>query len=520
LLGGQATSFTVQLGNLDVLPTIRYVITMDADTIMPRESACRLIATLAHPLNRAEFDPETGTVVAGYTVLQPRLEITPTSAAQSLFAQIFSGDSGVDLYTRAVSDVYQDLFGEGSYAGKGIYDVAAFERSLAGRVPENALLSHDLFEGLRGRAGLVADVILFEDYPAHYLGHMRRLHRWVRGDWQLLPWLLPRVPGADGSRIPNDLSVIDRWKIVDNLRRSLIAPVLMAFLIAGWLWLPGSALVWTLVGLLVLAGPILTGLAAALKPRVQGVSLAGIAQSLWMAVLRWLLVLAFLPYESLIMIDAIAATLVRLTITRKKLLQWTTAAHTIRLFGKETRLGLLWQKMGSTSLLALGLALLVYLFDHSAFLDAASLLFVWMTSPYLAYWISQPIVHKEAPLSTEQRRQLRRLARRTWLYFEQFVGPDDQWLPPDHFQEDPLGLVAHRTSPTNIGLFLLSTLAACDLGYSGSLELVLRIAATWRAACSFSSRAARIWFTRPFCAGSAGRGCSIRWTSWLRSWRA
>ncbi len=475
LLAGQETSFNVRVGDLEALPPIRYVITLDADTVMPRGSARRLVATLAHPLNRAEFDPGTGTVIAGYTVLQPRVEVLPTSAAQSLFARIFSQDSGVDLYTRAVSDVYQDLFGEGIYAGKGIYDVAAFERSLAGRVPENALLSHDLFEGIHGRAGLVTDVVLFEDYPAHYLAHMHRLHRWVRGDWQLLPWLLPWVPCADGSKRRNDLSVIDRWKIVDNLRRSLLLPVLLVFLIAGWLWLPGPPLVWTLVALFALAGPPVVHLADLLKRVIRGGSLAAGVLPLWMTVLRWLLSLAFLLYESLIMMDAIGATLVRLIFTRRKLLQWATAAHTIRLFGKETRLGLLWRKMGSTSLIALGLTWLVYLFDQRAFVVAAPLLFVWITSPYLAYWISQPVVRREAPLSGEQQRRLRRLARRTWLYFEQFVGPDDRWLPPDHFQEDPLGLVAHRTSPTNVGLYLLSVLAACDLGYVGPLELVLRL---------------------------------------------
>lgn len=479
LLAGQKTSFNVKVGDLEALPPIRYVITLDADTVMPPGSARRLIATLAHPLNCAEFDPRTGAMIAGYTVLQPRLEVLPTSATGSLFARIFSQDSGVDLYTRAVSDVYQDLFGEGIYAGKGIYDVAAFERSLAGRVPENALLSHDLFEGIHGRAGLVTDVVLFEDYPAHYLAHMHRLHRWVRGDWQLLPWLLPRVPSADGGKRRNDLSVIDRWKIVDNLRRSLLAPALLLFLIAGWLWLPGPALIWTWVALFVLAGPPLVCLVDLIKRVARGASLAASVHTLWMTVLRWLLSYAFLPYESLIMFDAIGATLVRLLFTRRKLLQWTTAAHTVRLFGKETRLGLLWRKMGSTSLVALGLTWLVYLVDRHlgrpAFLVAAPFLLVWLTSPYLAYWISQPVVRRQVPLAAEQQRQLRRLARRTWLYFEQFVGPDDCWLPPDHFQEDPLGLVAHRTSPTNIGLYLLSVLAACDLGYHGPLELVLRL---------------------------------------------
>ncbi|MCK4832143.1 MAG: hypothetical protein KAS81_05220, partial [Anaerolineales bacterium] len=259
LLGGSKdTSYRIQIGDLKVLARIRYVITVDADTAVPRGAARRLVATLAHPLNRAELDPDSGQVVAGYTVLQPRVDVKPTSASRSLFTHMFAGDTGLDLYTLAVSDVYQDLFGEGSYVGKGIYDVVAFERSLRGRIPDNTLLSHDLFEGIHGRAGLVTDVILYEDYPPHYLAYAHRLHRWVRGDWQLVPWVLPKAPRADGGRRRNDLSLLDRWKILENLRRSVTTPALLALLISGWLWLPGSPLMWTLGGLAASAAPLIT----------------------------------------------------------------------------------------------------------------------------------------------------------------------------------------------------------------------------------------------------------------------
>ena len=478
LLRGGENHYAERIGDLCSLPKVRYVITLDADTVLPWDSARRLIATLAHPLNRAEFAPERGDVVAGYTVLQPRVEIKPTSAGRTLFTRIFAWDTGLDLYTLAVSDVYQDLFGEGSYIGKGIYDVDAFARSLAGRVPENSLLSHDLFEGLLGRAGLVTDVVLYEDYPSHYLAYTRRLHRWVRGDWQLLPWLLPNVPQTDGGRILNDLSVLDRCKILDNLRRSLVTPALMVLLIAGWVWLPGSALAWTLASALALAVPASTGIVTALILGLRSRSLAGALHSVKIDALRWLLAMTFLPYESLIILDAIATTLVRLTVTRKRLLQWTTTAHTVRLFGRETELGLLWKRMGSASLLSLLLAWLIFLVDPAAVLVAAPLLIAWIVSPYVAYWISRPPTREQPSISADQRRLLRRLARRTWLYFEQFVGPDDHWLPPDHFQEDPRGLVARRTSPTNIGLLLLSTLAAYDMGYISPLELVLRLRPT------------------------------------------
>lgn len=486
LRGDKETSYVVEVEDVDALPRIRYVITLDADTSLPRESARRLVGTLAHPLNRAQFDADTENVVAGYTVLQPRTEIKPTSANQTLFTLVFSGDVGLDLYSRAVSDVYQDLFGEGIYVGKGIYDVDAFERSLAGRIPENALLSHDLFEGVHGRAGLVTDIVLYEDYPPHYLAYAHRMHRWIRGDWQLVPWLLPRVPRADGSKAPNLLSALDRWKILDNLRRSLLMPALLVLLILGWLWLPGSVFVWTLVGALTTAVSLLTGIVSQVVSRLADrVSLRDLLPATWPKVLRWLLSLAFLPYQSLIALDAIAATLARLIVTHRHLLQWTTAAHTVHLFGRQMKAGVTWMRMAGAPVVALclaaGLGAATAIGGLAPVRGFAAVPFLvgWILSPALARWISRPIIRKEVSLSEEQRQQLRRLARYTWLYFERFVGPDDHWLPPDHFQEDPLGLVAHRTSPTNIGLLLLSTLAAYDLGYGGLLDLTLRLRDTF-----------------------------------------
>jgi len=479
LLRGEAHAYRVCVGNMHSLQDIRYVITLDADTVLPKETARQLIATIAHPLNQAEFAADSDALVAGYSILQPRVEVKPTSVGRTLFSRIFAGDVGLDLYTRAVSDVYQDLFGEGSYVGKGIYDVDAFERGLDGRIPENALLSHDLFEGIHGRVGLVTDVVMYEDYPSNYLGYTRRMHRWIRGDWQLLPWLLPRVPGADGARLPNTLSALDIWKIVDNLRRSLVKPALFGLLISGWFLLPGAACLWTLFGVSTMAVPASTGIVTALLQGIREKTLKNVWRSLVIDASRWGLTLVFLPYETFIALDAIITTLVRLIITRKRLLQWTTSAHTIRLFGKKTKLGLLWQKMGLVALTALALTFFVGAFNRTALLPAIPLLFLWVQSPQIAYFISRALPRRQDKLSEEQHRQLRRLTRRMWLYFEQFVGPEDHWLPPDHFQEDPRGLVARRTSPTNLGLSLLSTLGAYDLGYIGAMDLVLRLRLTF-----------------------------------------
>ncbi|MGI5916794.1 MAG: glucoamylase family protein, partial [Anaerolineae bacterium] len=473
LHGAQDTSYILPDGLPRPLTSIRYVITLDADTVLPRDAAVDLVATIAHPLNRARFD-EHNRVYAGYTVLQPRVEIMPTSAGRSLFARIFAGDQGLDLYTRAVSDVYHDLMGEGVYAGKGIYDVAAFERCLEGRVPDNTLLSHDLFEGIHGRAGLVSDVTLIEEYPEHYLAYVRRMHRWIRGDWQIMPWLFRRVPYADGSRGQNDLSTLDRWKILDNLRRSLLWPALVALWVAGWFWLPGSPLFWTLAGVAALAMPVLSELVDQAISGIESGSFSGAGYTLRTVADRQLLMLTFVPFHAAVALDAIVRTLIRMTITHRNMLQWTTAAHTNRIIRRSNSL-MIWQEMAVAPLTALVAGGATLFAAPEALPVAAPLLFMWLLSPQIAYRISRPIVRLAPTLTDEERQRLRRLARRTWLFFEEFVGPDDNWLPPDHYQQSPRGVVARRTSPTNIGLMLLASLLAYDLGYLEPNELALRL---------------------------------------------
>ncbi|HEX2908721.1 MAG TPA: glucoamylase family protein [Phototrophicaceae bacterium] len=478
LRGDTTTSYTVQVGDLSILPQIKYVITLDADTILPEGSARRLVATLAHPLNRAEYDPSSGKVVTGYTVLQPRVEVKPASANQSRFTRIFAGDVGLDLYTHAVSDVYQDLFGEGSYVGKGIYDVDNFELCLANRIPENTLLSHDLFEGIFVRVALVTDILLLEEYPPRYLSHTRRLHRWIRGDWQLLPWLFPRIPTDQiGKTVPNTLSLLDRWKILDNLRRSLVSPALLTLLIMAWLGLIASPLVWTIFTLAALGLPLFLSLFTGLR-RPATESVREVLRSRQMDALRWGLALVFLPYEALLSLNAIAVTLLRLLITRQRLLQWTTAAQTARLFTVETGPESTWREMILMPILTSIVGLMVVIVNPAALPLALPFLLLWLASPQIAYWISRPNAPTEAVLSEEQNARLQHLARQTWLFFEQTVGPEDHWLPPDHFQETPR-MVAHRTSPTNIGLLLTATLAAYDLGYTGQLDLFTRLQATF-----------------------------------------
>ena len=462
LRGAKDTSFAHHIGAPERLLGIRFVITVDSDTQLPMGTARRLVGTLEHPLNRAEFDDRTERVVRGYTIVQPRVEMSPSSARATRFSRIFGGAVGFDIYTHAASDCYQDLFGAGIYVGKGIYDVDAFMRSVAGRVPENALTSHDLFEGIVGRAALASDIVLFEAYPTHYAAYARRMHRWVRGDWQLLPWLLPVVHSAAGAGRPNTLRLIDRWKILDNVRRSLVSPAIFALLVLGLAWPHGSPALWTLGGLVILLFPSLPAFFHDRRHRLLHLA-------------RGALAITFLAHEAAVVVDAVARVLIRLTVTRKHLLQWTSAAHTD--FGVRARSSraLLWREMLASPLLAVAVAALVAWARPAALPVASPLVALWFVAPEIARWVSLKRAARREPLRADELRRLRLLARRTWRFFDVFVGPHDQWLPIDNVQEEPHQQLAHRTSPTNIGMMLLSTLAAYDLGYLGTSELSLRL---------------------------------------------
>ena len=462
LRGDTATSFTRRAGDPAGLVGIRFVITLDSDTQLPMGSAQRMVGALAHPLNRAELDPATGRVIAGYTIVQPRIETSPASARPTWFAQIFAGDVGFDIYTHAVSALYQDLFGAGIYCGKGIYDVDDFARSVLGRAPEDAIVSHDLFEGVHGRAALASDIVLYEGYPASYAAYATRMHRWVRGDWQLVPWLFPRVPSRGGGLVRNTLAAIDRWKILDNLRRSLTAPASIVLLVLGWTWLPGSPLGWTLG---VLALGFAPGVVAAARDR------PGAAARL----ARTAIALVMLAHEAAIVIDAIVRVIVRTHVTHKHLLQWTAAANAEPAYVATSPRARSWRSLAGSPALAIAIAGLVAWARPPALVVAAPVLALWCLAPEVVRWISAPRRSRALRLGPDQHRQLRLLARRTWRFFDAFVGPVDQWLPIDNYQAEPYEQTAHRTSPTNIGLMLLSTLSAYDFGYVGPSELSLRV---------------------------------------------
>ncbi len=334
LRGGARERFSLVVGDTAVLASVKYVITLDTDTLLPRDSARQFVAAMAHPLNRARFDArgETGgrqRVTEGYGILQPRVSISLPGANRSRYARLHGGEPGIDPYTRAVSDVYQDLFGEGSFIGKGIYDVDAFERALGDRLPENRILSHDLLEGCYARSGLLSDVELYEDYPATYAADMSRRHRWVRGDWQLAGWLLPRVPGPGKTRTRNPLSALSLWKLFDNLRRSLFPAALTLLLLLGWTVLP-DAWLWTSVAVAILLLPPACAVVLDLLRKPDEVllrqHLAATAMLAGRHGAEAALALALLPYEAVLNLDAIVRTGWRMLVARRRLLEWNPSA--------------------------------------------------------------------------------------------------------------------------------------------------------------------------------------------------
>jgi cyclic beta-1,2-glucan synthetase len=449
---------------------VRYVITLDADTRLPRGAVERLVGTMAHPLNRPRFDPGRRRVVEGYAVLQPRVTPPLPGREGSLFQRLSSGPAGIDPYAAAVSDVYQDLWGEGSYTGKGIYDVDAFEAALAGRVPENALLSHDLFEGVFARAGLVTDVELFESAPSHYGVAAARQHRWARGDWQLLPWIL-------GRRIP----VIGRWKMLDNLRRTVSAPAAFVTLVVAWTAPGTSPMMWSAFILATVALPAFLPVLGGLIPHRRGISkrshARAVGRDVVLAASQIGFTITMLAHQAWLMTDAIVRTLVRVYVTHRRLLEWVTAAQAKAGLRLDLR-GFCRRMVGGIALAAAAAAAVAW-WRPEAWAAALPFLVLWAASPAVARWISMPrSTAPTQPLSLADARALRLTARRTWRYFATFVGPDDHALPPDNFQETPNPVIAHRTSPTNIGLYLLSTVAARDFGWLGTLDAVERLEAT------------------------------------------
>ncbi len=491
---GDHSAFAIVSGDTTrlTLGTIKYVITLDADTILPPDAAPSLVGAMSHPLNHPVYDPTRQRITRGYGILQPRVGVSLPSARRSRFASIASGHTGVDPYATAASDLYQDLFGEGSFTGKGIYDVDAFERATHGRFPENMLLSHDLLEGNYARAGLATDVNVYDDTPTTYIGNAMRKHRWIRGDWQLLPWLRRVVPGPTGNE-PNRLSLISRWKILDNLRRSTVELTQLLFMLAGWTILPGSVVHWTLLALGAIVAPwAFVLLSALLRPpldRSWRAYYAAVARDAVISAQQIAVALIFLPHHAWLSADAIGRTLYRVYHSRRYLLEWQSASSVDKTRNAHT--------VGHRSLRASAYASAIVIIGLSVFAVRGQLALglplgalapaaltvwtigaLWCLAPLLAERWSRPLTPSRAVLSSDARALALRYAERHWQFFARFVTADTHWLAPDNFQSDPAPVVAMRTSPTNMGMQLLATVSAHDLAFISAAEMTERLERT------------------------------------------
>ncbi|MHB1687984.1 MAG: GH36-type glycosyl hydrolase domain-containing protein [Ignavibacteriaceae bacterium] len=481
LRGGSQNHFSLVVGKTEVLPNVKYIITLDIDTQLPRDSACQLVGAMAHPLNRARYDEGKQRVCEGYAILQPRVAVSLPGTNRSRYARLYGSQPGIDPYTRTVSDVYQDVFGEGSFIGKGIYDVDVFERALNGRFPENQILSHDLIEGCHVRAGLLSDVQLYEEYPSRYNMDVNRRHRWIRGDWQLVRWLLPVVPNLKGGFQKNPLSGLSRWKIFDNLRRSVIPLALTLLFLFGWMVL-SQAWFWTLsaIGIILIPSMFISILDVIQKPAdmLMRQHLAAAVRSAGMHFAQATFTLITLPYEAFFSQDAIIRTLWRMMISHKRLLEWNPSNFMSR--NSRINLPLSFRTMWIAPTIAI-LTIIYFEFSKQAVPAVVlPILFLWAASPAITWWISLPLERRKARLTITQKLFLRDISRKTWSFFETFVGPEDNWLPPDNYQENPVAMVAHRTSPTNMGLALLANLSAYDFGYISTGQLIDRTSNAFR----------------------------------------
>ena len=470
--GAKDTSYLIELPDYEFFKTIKYIITLDADTQLPLQNARRLVGTITHPLNRPIYCPKEKRIIKGYGIIQPRVSVSVVSSSKTRFSQIFSGNTGIDPYTTAVSDVYQDFFGEGTYTGKGLYDLDAFELALEERVPENTVLSHDLFEGSFARVALVTDYELIDEYPSNYETFAKRNHRWTRGDWQIAPWLFPKVKNAKGEWVKNNLPLVAKWKILDNLRRSLMAPLILIWMTLGWTILPGSALFWTAAVIFTMSLPVW---APSLQDLVKGKNipwpehLNAAFRSIRSRIEQVFMMVVYLPNMAWNNTDAIFRSLYRMFFSHRHMLEWVTFSQT----QKETKTSYTWKEFVSHStFMAIFTTGLILIVRPDSIFFAMPFILSWAIAPYISHETKKTLPGNLTALTSEEKKAFRRFARMTWHFFETFANEKENWLAPDNFQEDPRPVIAHRTSPTNIGLQLLANLSAYDFGYLGLVDFV------------------------------------------------
>jgi cyclic beta-1,2-glucan synthetase len=466
----------VYVGDSHQLTNVRFIITLDSDTQLPSGTARRMIETLAHPLNQPCMDAQGRIQAGSYTIIQPRVSPSLPSKSASLFSRIFADPIGIDPYTKAVSDVNQDLASEGSYQGKGIYDVRAFNRVLLGRFPQERLLSHDLIEGAYARVALATDIELYDEFPQDYLSYTHRQHRWIRGDWQVMDWIFPHVPLPGKRRGPNLISWFNRWKIFDNLRRSLVPAASLGLLVASWLSSPTIGWVSTfVVAIQLVFQPLAQSFTwATSRQGLKSFSLPEVAHDL----LRALVEAALLPHQAELALDAILRVWYRRLVSHRRLLEWTSAQ--VKSWIAPDQLSMFVTSMGLVSLFSASVGWVLHHWRPANFVPASPWLVLWFLSPLIGWMLNlQPSPKQKLfLLPPRDLRFLRQVARRTWRYFADFVSEETSWLPPDNYQVSYQNQLAMRTSPTNIGLWMLSALGAHDFGYLTTDQAVEKLTHT------------------------------------------
>ena len=424
---------------------IKYVITLDVDTCLPLDTAQQLVGAMAHILNEPEI--ENGAVVKGHAIIQPRVGIDLESSRKTVFSKIFAGEGGTDFYANAISDVYQDNFDEGIFTGKGIYDLKVFNKVLEKQIPENTVLSHDLLEGSYLRAGLASDIVLIDGCPAKYNSFMQRLHRWVRGDFQLIGWLKQKIKIGD-SKINNPLNKLSKFKILDNLRRGLVPVFALILIIIGlFLKIPNTFL----LGLICILFPSILDLGnyIVFRKNEANVAYKNIVKTignLTASILRGLLELLFLPNKAERVLDAVIKSIYRLKISKQNLLEWITSEEA----EKQAKTSAISYFKNMKLNFVLGLVLIAW---GVTFSNIVTVLFgiAWTVAPYVACIISKERIKKEE-LNLEDKEYLIKIGKKTWDFFKDNINEKNNYLPPDNYQEDRKEKVATRTSPTNIGL--------------------------------------------------------------------
>ncbi len=469
LTGRSETSYSIIHGQIDILGEIKYVFTTDHDTQLPIGVVSRLAGTIHFPYNRPRLNKNGTRVIEGFGILQPRITVNFQSTQNSRFAALWAGEPGIDPYAFAVSNAYQDFFGQGIFVGKGIFDVEAFQKTLVNRIPDHHVLSHDLLEGGFLRAGLTSDIEVVESHPSTFYAHERRAHRWIRGDWQLIKWLGENCKDRYGEMRKVDLGGLTRWQIFDNLRRSLLAPVLFIVALLGLGVLPGRSWVWETIVLLTVFIPFLQEIVStALGGGFKGRPLA-------ITFLQCVVLLVTLPYTAVLSMDAIIRTLYRVYVSKKNLLEWTPSADMDR-EGVNERV-FMYETQGY--ILALLFAVIAWLLGGIFPRATGTILFIlWLMARPIIQQLNQPEKRNDFVWLKAARPELRELAQKIWAFYARYVTEEESWLPPDNVQYHPKEKIAHRTSPTNIGLYLTCVLAARDFEFINTANMLKRIEAT------------------------------------------